>query len=96
MREREERERKKGSAHLSLACSRSTLSSLFSHFPAASPPVRAHLADPAVRAAAARVLAAPASATEPVLDAEISAAGALGPLAAAVLGTLAPDETGLL
>ena len=63
---------------------------------AASPAVQAHLADPAVRAAAARVLAAPAATTEPVLDAELSAAGALGPLASAVLEAVAPDEAGLL
>ncbi len=64
--------------------------------PASSATVRAHLADPAVRAAAARVLAAPPAATEPVLDAELSAAGALGGLGAAVLEQLAPDEACLL
>jgi hypothetical protein len=64
--------------------------------PAASPSIQAQLANPAVQAAAARVLAAPASATEPVLDAEVSAAGALGSLAAAVLERIAPDEAGLL
>ena len=63
---------------------------------AASPAVRAALADPAAITAAARVLTAPAAATERVLDAEVSAAGSLGPLAAAVLETLAPDEAGLV
>lgn len=64
--------------------------------PAASPAVRAALADPAAVAAASRVLAAPPAATERVLDAEVSAAGSLGPLAAAVLDTLSPDEAGLV
>lgn len=95
------RKEARSAARLTLSTSRpshlSHLSLLPLHFhSAASPAVRAHLADPAVRAAAARVLAAPPAATEPVLDAELSIAGALGGLGAAVLGELAPNEASLL